>query len=60
MLMRSLKRMYLLWLVLVASGAAPLTFATCQATPDGFYAYATDNFFDDLADYLDDIFDSDD
>jgi len=60
MLIRSLKRICLLWLMLVASGAIPLTFATCQATPDGFYAYAADNFFDDLADYLDELFDSDD
>lgn len=60
MLMRSLKRMCLFWLMVVVLGAMPLTFATCQVTPAGFYAYAADNFFDDLADYLDQLFDSDD
>jgi len=34
--------------------------ATCQLTPAGVVGYASEGFFGDLEDYLDDLFDSDD
>ena len=34
--------------------------ANCQLTPAGVVGYASEGFFGDLEDYLDDLFDSDD
>jgi hypothetical protein len=34
--------------------------ATCQLTPAGVVGYASEGFFGDLENYLDDLFDSDD
>ncbi|HUW84513.1 MAG TPA: hypothetical protein VMZ31_17145 [Phycisphaerae bacterium] len=40
--------------------AVSLRSATCQLTPAGIVGYASEGFFGDLEDYLDDLFDSDD
>ena len=44
--------------VLVAG--VSLRAATCQLTPAGVVGFASEGFWGDLEDYLDDLFDSDD
>ena len=57
---RMIKRFALSTLLAVLLSPATLAFATCSFSPAGFYGYAGEDFFDELENYLDDLFDDDD
>jgi hypothetical protein len=60
MFLRWLKRTVFWSFLGVSIGGIPLAYVTCEGSPTGFYAYAGDGFFDELEDYLDELFDDDD
>ena len=55
-----LRQSIVLALLSVMAVGVSLRAATCQLTPAGVVGFASEGFFGDLADYLDDLFDSDD
>ena len=57
---RTMKRFALSAVFALLLSPTALVFATCNVSPAGFYGYAAPGFFDELEDYLDDLFDDDD
>ena len=55
-----LRKSIVLALLSVMVAGVTLRSATCQLTPAGVVGYASEGFFGNLENYLDDLFDSDD
>jgi hypothetical protein len=55
-----LRQSIVLALLSMLAAGVSLRSATCELTPAGVVGYASEGFFGDLANYLDDLFDSDD
>jgi len=55
-----LRRSVVLALLSVMAVGVSLRAATCQLTPAGVVGFASEGFWGNLEDYLDDLFDSDD
>jgi len=55
-----LRQSIVLALLSVMVAGVSLRSATCQLTPAGVVGYASEGFFGNLENYLDDLFDSDD
>ncbi|MFQ6049323.1 MAG: hypothetical protein ACE5K7_08165 [Phycisphaerae bacterium] len=55
-----LARTIRLALLLTCLGVAPPSFATCEVSRDGLVAFAAPGFFDQLEEFFDELFESDD